>query len=98
MGLGDASPNLFYFDLFQLINRQAVAIDPDSGDPTYLAAWAAAFPGRVFNGEAGDGSWSPVTYQPGTIIPEIGRAPCREGDYHKADAAGSTARMQAYVK
>jgi FtsP/CotA-like multicopper oxidase with cupredoxin domain len=49
-----------------------VAIDPDSGDPTYLAAYAAAFPGGTYNGEAADGTWSPVTYAPGTIIPGYG--------------------------
>jgi FtsP/CotA-like multicopper oxidase with cupredoxin domain len=68
----DAHPIHIHLIQFQLINRQAVAIDPDSGDPTYLAAWAAAFPGGVFNGEAADGSWSPITYQKGTIIPGYG--------------------------
>jgi spore coat protein A, manganese oxidase len=68
----DAHPIHIHLIQFQLINRQAVAIDPNSGDPTYLAAWAAAFPGGVFNGEAADGSWSPITYQKGTIIPGYG--------------------------
>src|SRR5712691_3163837 len=55
-----------------LINRQAVVIDPNTGNPTYLDAWAAAFPGGTFNGEAADGTWNPITYQPGTIIPGYG--------------------------
>jgi FtsP/CotA-like multicopper oxidase with cupredoxin domain len=68
----DAHPIHIHLIQFQLINRQAVAIDPNTGDPTYLAAYAAAFPGGVFNGEAADGSWSPITYAPGTIIPGYG--------------------------
>src|SRR5262249_31927474 len=68
----DAHPIHIHLVQFQLINRQAVAIDPASGDPTYMAAYAAAFPGGLYNGEAADGSWSPITYQPGTIIPGYG--------------------------
>jgi len=68
----DAHPIHIHLIQFQLINRQAVAIDPNSGDPTYLAAWAAEFPGGTFNGEAADGTWSPITYQPGTVIPGYG--------------------------
>jgi spore coat protein A len=68
----DAHPIHIHLIQFQLINRQPVAIDPNTGQLTYLGAWAAAFPGGIFNGEAADGSWSPVTYQPGTIIPGYG--------------------------
>ncbi|HKT03644.1 MAG TPA: multicopper oxidase domain-containing protein [Rugosimonospora sp.] len=68
----DAHPIHIHLVQFQLINRQAVAIDPGSGDPMYLAAYAAAFPGGTFNGETADGSWGPITYQPGTIIPGYG--------------------------
>jgi FtsP/CotA-like multicopper oxidase with cupredoxin domain len=68
----DAHPIHIHLIQFQLLNRQAVAIDPNTGDPAYLAAYAAAFPGGTFNGEAADGSWSPITYAPGTIIPGYG--------------------------
>ena len=34
------------------------------------AAYAAAFPGGSYlAGEPADGTWSPVVYDPGTIIP-----------------------------
>src|SRR5581483_4598645 len=68
----DAHPIHIHLSQFQLLNRQAVAIDPDTGQPTYLTAWAAAFPGGVFNGETADGSWGPITYPKGTIIPGYG--------------------------
>ncbi len=68
----DAHPIHIHLIQFQLINRQAVVIDPNTGNPTYLDAWAAAFPGGTFNGEAADGTWNPITYQPGTIIPGYG--------------------------
>jgi spore coat protein A len=67
----DAHPIHIHLVDFQLLNRQAVQLDAD-GDPTYIAAWAAAFRGGTFNGEAADGSWSPVTYAKGTIIPGYG--------------------------
>ena len=68
----DAHPIHIHLIQFQLINRQPVVIDPNTGQPTYLDTWAAAFPGGTFNGEAADGSWSPVVYDPGTIIPGYG--------------------------
>ena len=68
----DAHPIHVHLIQFQLLNRQAVAIDPNTGAPTYTAAWAAAFPGGTFNGETGDGTWGPVNYAPGTIIPGYG--------------------------
>jgi FtsP/CotA-like multicopper oxidase with cupredoxin domain len=68
----DAHPIHIHLIQFQLINRQAVAIDPNTGQPTYLDAWAAAFPGGTFNGETADGTWGPISYQPGTIIPGYG--------------------------
>jgi spore coat protein A, manganese oxidase len=67
----DAHPIHIHLVQFQLINRQAVTLDAD-GDPAYLAAYAAAYPGGVYNGEAADGTWSPITYAPGTIIPGYG--------------------------
>jgi FtsP/CotA-like multicopper oxidase with cupredoxin domain len=68
----DAHPIHIHLIQFQLLNRQAVLIDPNTGQPTYLDAWAAAFPGGTFNGEAADGTWSPITYPKGTIIPGYG--------------------------
>jgi spore coat protein A, manganese oxidase len=88
----DAHPIHIHLIQFQLINRQAVVIDPDTGQPTYLDAWAAAFPGGVFNGEAADGSWSPVTYQPGTIIPGYGPP----GNYFTANADGALGGNPAF--
>jgi spore coat protein A len=67
----DAHPIHIHLVQFQLVNRQAVALDAD-GNPTYMAAYAAAFPGGTYNGEAVDGTWSPITYAPGTIIPGYG--------------------------
>jgi FtsP/CotA-like multicopper oxidase with cupredoxin domain len=69
----DAHPIHIHLIQFQLINRQALIINPDTGDTTYMDnAYAGSFPGGVFNGEAADGSWSPITYAPGTIIPGYG--------------------------
>jgi FtsP/CotA-like multicopper oxidase with cupredoxin domain len=68
----DAHPIHIHLIQFQLLNRQAVVIDPDTGQPTYLDAWAAAFPGGTFNGESADGTWAPITYPAGTIIPGYG--------------------------
>jgi spore coat protein A len=68
----DAHPIHIHLIQFQLINRQAVVLDTDTGQPDYLNTWAAAFPGGTFNGEAADGTWSPITYAPGTIIPGYG--------------------------
>jgi FtsP/CotA-like multicopper oxidase with cupredoxin domain len=68
----DAHPIHVHLIQFQLLNRQAVTIDPNTGQPVYLDDWATDFPGGTFNGEAADGSWSPITYAPGTIIPGYG--------------------------
>jgi FtsP/CotA-like multicopper oxidase with cupredoxin domain len=68
----DGHPIHIHLIQFQLISRQAVVINPSTGQPTYLAAWAARFPGGTFNGEAADGSWGPITYAAGTIIPGYG--------------------------
>jgi FtsP/CotA-like multicopper oxidase with cupredoxin domain len=89
----DAHPIHIHLIQFQLINRQAVAINPDTGEPTYLDAYAAAFPGGVFNGEAADGSWSPVTYQPGTIIPGYGPP----GNYFNPNADGAMGGNPAFT-
>ncbi|MBO0804941.1 MAG: multicopper oxidase domain-containing protein [Nocardiopsaceae bacterium] len=67
----DAHPIHIHLIEFQLLNRQAVQLD-SNGDPTYIAAWGAAFPGGTYNGEAADGSWSAVTYPKGTPIPGYG--------------------------
>jgi spore coat protein A, manganese oxidase len=67
----DVHPVHIHLVQFQLLNRQAVALDSED-NPTYMAAWAAAFPGGTFNGETADGSWGPVTYPKGTIIPGYG--------------------------
>jgi len=68
----DAHPIHIHLIQFQLLNRQAVVIDPNTGQPTYLDAWGAAFPGGTFNGESADGTWAPITYPAGTIIPGYG--------------------------
>jgi FtsP/CotA-like multicopper oxidase with cupredoxin domain len=81
----DAHPLHIHLIQFQLINRQPVAIDPNSGAPTYMDAWAARFPGGTFNGERPDGSWGPITYPPGTIIPGYGPP----GDYFKPNEDGA---------
>ena len=87
----DAHPIHVHLIEFQLLNRQAVMIDAN-GDYTYAAAWAAAFPGGTFNGEAADGSWSPVTYAPGTIIPGFG-PPL---SYNKPNADGALGGNPAF--
>jgi len=81
----DAHPIHIHLIQFQLLNRQAVVIDPATGQPTYLDAWANAFPGGTFNGETADGTWGPVVYQPGTIIPGYG--PPRNYPAPNADGA-----------
>ncbi len=68
----DAHPIHIHLIQFQLLNRQAVLIDPNTGQPTYLDTWAAAFPGGTFNGETANGTWGPITYPAGTIIPGYG--------------------------
>jgi FtsP/CotA-like multicopper oxidase with cupredoxin domain len=68
----DAHPIHIHLIQFQLLNRQPVHLDPATGQPTYLATWAKAFPGGTFNGQTTNGTWGPVTYQPGTIIPGYG--------------------------
>jgi FtsP/CotA-like multicopper oxidase with cupredoxin domain len=69
----DAHPIHIHVVQFQLLNRQPVQLDPTTGEPTYMnTTWAAAFPGGMFNGEAQDGTWGPVFYPRGTIIPGYG--------------------------
>jgi spore coat protein A, manganese oxidase len=87
----DAHPIHVHLIEFQLLNRQALMLDAN-GDPTYAAAWAAAFPGGTFNGEAADGSWSPVTYAPGTIIPGFGPP----SSYNKPNADGALGGNPAF--
>ena len=87
----DAHPIHIHLVEFQLLNRQAVALGPDK-EPTYAGAYAAAFGGGRFNGEAADGSWSPVTYPPGTAIPGYG--PPR--DYFAKNADGALGGNPAF--
>ena len=68
----DAHPIHIHLIQFQLVNRQAVAIDPNTGEPTYTAAYASRFPGGRFAGVEPDGSWGLVKYPRGTIIPGYG--------------------------
>ena len=68
----DAHPIHIHLIQFQLVNRQAVAIDPNTGAPTYTAAYASRFPGGRFAGVEPDGSWGLVKYPRGTIIPGYG--------------------------
>jgi spore coat protein A, manganese oxidase len=68
----DVHPIHVHLIEFQLLNRQAVTINPDTGQAAYLDDWSTDFPGGTFNGEAADGSWSPVTYAPHTWIPGYG--------------------------
>ena len=89
----DAHPIHIHLIQFQLLNRQAVAIDPNTGQPTYLAAWGAAFPGGTFNGEAADGTWSPITYPAGTIIPGYGPP----NNYFQPNADGALGGNPAFT-
>jgi spore coat protein A len=88
----DAHPIHIHLIQFQLLNRQPVVIDPNTGQPTYLDAWAAAFPGGTFNGETADGTWGPVVYEPGTIIPGFGPP----GSYFTANADGALGGNPAF--
>ena len=88
----DAHPIHIHLIQFQLLNRQAVVIDPNTGQPTYLDAWANAFPGGTFNGETADGTWGPVVYQPGTIIPGYGPP----GGYFTPNADGALGGNPAF--
>jgi spore coat protein A len=88
----DAHPIHVHLIEFQLLNRQAVILD-ENDEPTYIGAWAAAFPGGTFNGEAADGSWSPVTYAKGTIIPGFG-PPL---PYNKPNADGALGGNPAFA-
>ena len=88
----DAHPIHIHLIQFQLLNRQPVVIDPNTGQPTYLDTWAAAFPGGTFNGETANGTWGPVVYQPGTIIPGYGPP----GDYFTKNADGALGGNPAF--
>lgn len=88
----DAHPIHIHLIQFQLLNRQAVVIDPNTGQPTYLDAWAAAFPGGTFNGETADGTWGPITYPAGTVIPGYGPP----GNYFTRNADGALGGNPAF--
>ncbi|MBO0883941.1 MAG: multicopper oxidase domain-containing protein, partial [Mycobacterium sp.] len=87
----DAHPIHVHLVQFQLLNRQPVALDAN-GDPTYIGAWAAQFPGGTFNGETGDGTWGPINYPKGTIIPGYGPP----GDYNTPNADGALGGNPAF--
>jgi FtsP/CotA-like multicopper oxidase with cupredoxin domain len=88
----DAHPVHIHVVQFQLLNRQAVAMDPLTGAPTYTVAWAERFPGGMFNGEGADGKWGPVTYPPHTIIPGYGPP----DDYFKPNAESALGGNPAF--
>jgi FtsP/CotA-like multicopper oxidase with cupredoxin domain len=88
----DAHPIHVHLIQFQLLNRQPVFIDKKTGQPTYLTAWANAFPGGTFNGEEADGTWGPVSYKKGTIIPGYGPP----GAYFTPNADGALGGNPAF--
>jgi FtsP/CotA-like multicopper oxidase with cupredoxin domain len=88
----DAHPIHIHLIQFQLINRQAVAIDPNTGAPTYTAAYASRFPGGAYAGVRPDGSWGLVNYPPGMIIPGYGPPT----DYSKPNADGALGGNPAF--
>ncbi len=89
----DAHPIHIHLIQFQLLNRQAVLIDPNTGQPTYLGTWGAAFPGGTFNGESADGTWAPISYPAGTIIPGYGPP----NNYFKPNADGALGGNPAFA-
>jgi spore coat protein A, manganese oxidase len=89
----DAHPIHIHLIQFQLLSRQAVVLDPNTGQPTYLTAWGAAFPGGTFNGETADGTWGPITYPAGTIIPGYGPP----NNYFKPNADGALGGNLAFT-
>jgi spore coat protein A len=88
----DAHPIHIHLIQFQLVNRQAVAIDPNTGAPTYTAAYASRFPGGSYAGVKPDGSWGLVNYPPGTIIPGYGPP----NDYTTFNADGALGGNPAF--
>jgi spore coat protein A, manganese oxidase len=88
----DAHPIHIHLIQFQLINRQAVAIDPGTGAPTYTAAYASQFPGGTFGGVKPDGSWGLVNYPRGAIIPGYGPP----NDYLTLNADGALGGNPAF--
>ena len=88
----DAHPIHVHLVEFQLLNRQAVTLDPNTGQAAYLDDWSTDFPGGTFNGEAADGSWSPVTYAPNTWIPGYGPP----GNYFKPNSDGAIGGNRAF--
>lgn len=87
----DAHPIHIHLIEFQLLGRQAVLLDSD-GEPTYITDWATDFPGGTYNGETSSGSWGPVTYAKGTIIPGYGPP----HDYFTANADGAIGGNRAF--
>src|SRR2546430_7639101 len=65
----DAHPIHIHLIQFQLVNRQAVAIDPNTGAPTYTAVYASRFPGGGVAGVQPDGSWGLGQEPRGPLIP-----------------------------
>ncbi|HZC67172.1 MAG TPA: multicopper oxidase domain-containing protein, partial [Nitrospirales bacterium] len=81
----DAHPIHIHLVQFQLLNRQAVVADVLNALPTYAATWGLAFPGGIFNGETANGTWGPVRYPKGTVIPGYGPP----GNYTTPNADGA---------
>jgi spore coat protein A, manganese oxidase len=88
----DVHPIHLHLVQFQLLNRQPVSTEMGTGLPTYMRDWTAAFPGGTFNGEAPDGTWGPVTYPRGSVIPGYG--PPR--DYFTPNADGALGGNPAF--
>jgi spore coat protein A, manganese oxidase len=80
----DAHPIHLHLVQFQVLNRQAVAVD-QRGIPAYLAAYATQFKGGTFIGVRPDGTRGPVDFPPGKIIPGYG--PPNRSDIPNADGA-----------
>jgi FtsP/CotA-like multicopper oxidase with cupredoxin domain len=65
----DTHPIHLHLVQFQVLNRQQLRTTLLTG---YVADWQAPFPGGVFNGERDDGTWGPITYPKGRVIPGYG--------------------------
>jgi FtsP/CotA-like multicopper oxidase with cupredoxin domain len=62
----DAHPIHLHLIQFQLMNRQSF------NGTQYRNLYDSSFPGGTYAGLEADGTWGPVTYQPGTYIPGFG--------------------------
>jgi FtsP/CotA-like multicopper oxidase with cupredoxin domain len=80
----DGHPIHVHLIQFQLINRQAIAVD-SLGNYTYRPVYDSKFPGGTYPGVKPDGSWGPISYPPNTYIPGYG--PPLDYTQPNADAA-----------